>query len=147
MIAQPNNPLSGNHLKCPECAHECPLTDATGKTVQEPLCPKCHVIQNKQVKMVQVDGDGVPLDALSDAPVLSGKDMNALMYLLLKQVGTIEIPQEVFESAPGPEVLRIEMQWDKTNKVWRFFIMRKRNKAKAGKNLILPRSKGSIISN
>jgi hypothetical protein len=65
----------------------------------------------------------------------------------LKQVGTIEIPQEVFDTAPGPEVLKIEMQWDKTNRKWRFFIMRKRVKNKnTSKDLIVPRNRGIITT-
>jgi hypothetical protein len=97
--------------------------------------------------MLRVDADGKlsAEDMDADTPVLTGKDMNALMYLLLGKVGTIEIPQEVFDTAPGPERLKIEMQWDGTNKTWRFFIMRKRSKNKKP-NLILPRNRGIVTT-
>ena len=83
-------------------------------------------------------------DILEDAPVLSGKDMNTLMYLLLGKVGTIEIPQEVFDNAPAPDKLKIEMQWDENNKVWRFFIKKKPSKRKP--KLVLPK-KRLVLSN
>lgn len=83
-------------------------------------------------------------DNTEDIPILSGKDMNVLLYLLLNKVGTIEIPQEVFDNAPGPDVLTMERQWDGTNKVWRFFIKKKPRKRKP--KLVLPR-KGLTLSN
>jgi hypothetical protein len=86
-------------------------------------------------------------DILEDAPVLSGKDMNTLMYLLLGKVGTIEIPQEVFDSAPGPDKLKIEMQWDETHKIWRFFIKKKPKNRNRKPKLVLPRRKKVILSN
>lgn len=60
----------------------------------------------------------------AEIPVLTGKDMNALLYLILKKLGTIEIPQEVFDTAPGPDKIKIEMQWDAVNRIWRFFVKR-----------------------
>jgi hypothetical protein len=96
--------------------------------------------------MLKVDAEGLLAEDMdAKTPVLTGKDMNALLYLLLDKVGTIEIPQEVFNSVPGPERLKIEMQWDGVNKVWRFFIMRNRTKKK--NNLILHRNRGKIILN
>ena len=80
-------------------------------------------------------------DILEDAPVLSGKDMSTLMYLLLGKIGTIEIPQEVFDNAPGPDVLKIEMQWDETNKTWRFFIKKKPKNRKRKPKLVLPKKR------
>ena len=139
------NDLGTNYLKCPDCGHECPLTDATGKTVQEPLCPKCHIVSNKKVKMVEVMPDGTIVGSLDNAPVLSGKDMNALLYLLLQRLGTIEIPQEVFDSAPGPEKIKVEMQWDGTNRIWRFFIKRKPRDRRP--KLILPHNRGLVATN
>lgn len=139
-------PAVTEYLKCPDCGHECPLTDAMGKTVQEPLCPKCLIMFNRSVRMLKVDAEGLLAEDMdAKTPVLTGKDMNALLYLLLDKVGTIEIPQEVFNSVPGPERLKIEMQWDGVNKVWRFFIMRNRTKKK--NNLILHRNRGKIILN
>jgi hypothetical protein len=84
-------------------------------------------------------------DIVEEIPVLSGKDMSTLMYLLLGKVGTIEIPQEVFDNAPGPEKLKLEMQWDENNKVWRFFIKSKPSKRKP--KLVLPRKKKVVLSN
>jgi len=120
-----------NHLKCPSCGHECPLTDAKGVLVLEPKCPKCFKITGKQVNMVETNSDGDVTGEQEKVSVLSGKDMNALLYLLLGKVGTIEIPQEVFDSAPGPEVLKIERQWDNTNKIWRFFNKKKPSNRKS----------------
>jgi hypothetical protein len=86
--------------------------------------------------MTQVSPDGVVVGDLGDTPVLSGKDMSTLLYLLLGKVGTIEIPQEVFENAPGPEVLKIERQWDGVNKIWRFFNKKKPSKRKSKLKLL-----------
>ena len=94
--------------------------------------------------MIAKDENTKPEDTTEDIPVLSGKDMNALVYLLLGKVGTIEIPQAVFDEAPGPEVLQIERQWDGTNKVWRFFNKKKPSNRKP--KLVLPR-KGLTLSN
>ena len=77
-------------------------------------------------------------------PELSNKDMYALMYLLLAKVGTIEIPQTVFDSAPGPEVLQIARQWDSVQKVWRFFVQRKPRDKKP--KLFIPKKPGIITS-
>jgi len=126
MVAKPET----NKLKCPECGHECPLTDSKGVLVPEPKCPKCFKLTGKQVSMIEVDPKGDIIGEQEKTPVLSGKDMNSLLYLLLGKVGTIEIPQEVFDSAPGPEVLKIERQWDSTHKVWRFFHKKKPSKRK-----------------
>jgi len=128
-----------NRLKCPACGHECPLIDAEGVPVKDPKCPKCFRISNQKISMVEIDADGNILGGLENVPVLSGKDMNTLLYLLLNKVGTIEIPQEVFEDAPKPEILKIEMQWDDTNKIWRFFNKRKRKKRKNRLKLVMPR--------
>jgi len=114
-----------NYLKCSACGHECPLTDDKGVLVPEPKCPKCFKITGKQINMVVVGPDGNVVGEQEKTPVLSGKDINTLMYLLLDKVGTIEIPQEVFDTAPGPDVLATERQWDGTNKIWRFFIKKK----------------------
>jgi len=85
-------------------------------------------------------------EILEKAPVLSGKDMSTLMYLLLSKVGMIEIPQGVFDTAPGPEVLTTERQWDETNKTWRFFIKKKPKNRKRKPKLVLPK-KRLILSN
>jgi hypothetical protein len=120
-----------NQLKCPACGHECPVTDAEGVLVPDPKCPKCFKIAGKKINMV--------VDEQEKTPVLSGKDMNTLLYLLLGKVGTIEIPQEVFGNAPGPEKLKIEMQWDETHKVWRFFNKKKPKNRKP--KLVLPKKR------
>jgi hypothetical protein len=124
-----------NKLKCPDCGHECPITDDKGLLVVDPKCPKCFKITGKQIGMVVV-GPGEQ----EKTPVLSGKDMSTLLYLLLSKVGTIEIPQEVFDNAPGPEELTTERQWDGTNKIWRFFIKKKPKNRKP--RLVLPKRIG-----
>lgn len=132
------------HLKCPACGHECPLTDDKGVLVLDPKCPKCFKIAGKKINMVEVDLVGEQ----EKTPVLSGKDMNVLMYLLLGKVGTIEIPQEVFDNAPGPDVLAMERQWDGTNKIWRFFVKKKPKNRKRKPKLALPqRKRGLMLSN
>ena len=131
-----------NHLKCPDCGHVCPLIDDKGVLVPDPKCPKCFRITGNKINMVMVAPDGEVVD--SDAvPVLSGKDMNTLVYLLLGKIGTIEIPQEVFDNAPGPDVLAMERQWDGTNKIWRFFIKKKpKNRKRKPKLGLTKRNKG-----
>lgn len=119
-----------NRLKCPDCGHICPKTDANGVLVPDPKCPRCFKIRDKKVSMVEATPDGVVLGGQEKTPELSGKDMSTLLYLLLGKVGTIEIPQEVFDTAPGPDVLKIERQWDATHKVWRFFNKKKPSKRK-----------------
>jgi len=128
-----------NHLKCPDCGHECPLIDADGALVPDPKCPKCFKITGKQISMVDVKPNGDIVGDQEKTPVLSGKDMNTLVYLLLGKVGTIEIPQEVFDNAPGSDVLAMERQWDGTNKIWRFFIKKKPKNRKRKPKLVLPR--------
>ena len=125
------------HLKCPGCGFVCDFADWDGKLVRGPDCPKCLKIAGKKVSMIQVSPDGVVAGDLEDTPVLSGKDLNVVMYLLLGKVGTIEIPQEVFDTAPGPEELAIERQWDGTNKIWRFFIKKKPKNRKRKPKLVL----------
>jgi len=133
MVTTIETKTENGRLECPDCGHQCPLTDAKNVSVVEPICPKCFKITGKQVSMVIVDsyGDVDEVGEQEKTPVLSGKDMNALLYLLLGKVGTIEIPQEVFDSAPGPEVLKIERQWDDTNKIWRFFNKKKPSNRKS----------------
>jgi hypothetical protein len=131
-----------NHLKCPACGHECPLTGADGEPVPDPECPKCLRISDKKVSMVVVGLDGGVVGEKEKTPVLSGKDMNTLLYLLLGKVGTIEIPQEVFDNAPGPEELTMERQWDGTNKIWRFFIKKKPKNRKRKRKLVLSKNRG-----
>jgi hypothetical protein len=143
------NTTIANNLKCPDCGHKCPLTDDKGVLVPDPKCPKCFKITGKQINMVVVNPFGAEVVVVGDqekTPVLSGKDMNTLVYLLLGKVGTIEIPQEVFDTAPGPEKLTMERQWDGTNKIWRFFIKMKPKNRKRKPKLALPR-KRIMLSN
>lgn len=95
--------------------------------------------------VTKTDKGKTEADILEDAPVLSGKDMNTLMYLLLGKVGTIEVPQEVFDNAPDPEELTIERQWDGTHKIWRFFIKKKPSNRKP--KLVLPKRKKVVLHN
>lgn len=70
------------------------------------------------------------------APELTPQNLWVVMYLLLARIGTLEIPQDIFDQSPGPDKLPIERQWDGVNKVWRFFIKRKPSQRKP--RLILP---------
>lgn len=82
------------------------------------------------------------IDDAEETPPFTGKDLNAVMWLLLKTVGMVEIPLDVLNAAPGPDILKIERQWDGVNKVWRFFVPRKEGKKHS--KLFLPRKKKLI---
>jgi hypothetical protein len=75
-----------------------------------------------------------------DTPPFTGKDLNALVWFLLKTTGMVEMPQDVLDAAPGPDVLKIERQWDGVNKVWRFFVPRRDGK-KLSKMFLPPKKK------
>lgn len=79
-------------------------------------------------------------------PELAGKDMMVVMFLLLKKVGMIQIPQEVFDNVPEDVNLHIERQWDGVNKVWRFFVREDRKRGKVKPHLHLPADK-KVITN
>lgn len=98
--------------------------DRTSEGKQKEV-PNVKIFPGAEEVKPEVVGNGEEKTEEVDIPELTGKDMNALMYILLQKVGTVEIPQEVFDTAPGPDKLRIERQWDVNKKVWRFFIFRK----------------------
>lgn len=83
-----------------------------------------------------------PAEVDEETPPFTGKDLNAVMWFLLKTVGTLEMPIDVLNAAPGPDILKIERQWDGVNKVWRFFVPRKEGKKLS--KLFVPRKKKLI---
>lgn len=78
----------------------------------------------------------------AETPPFTGKDLNAVFWLLVRHSGGISIPKEVLDAAPGPDQLQVERQWDEVNQTWRIFVPRKEAKAKS--KLFLPQRRKII---